>query len=325
MNLPFTHDPKKDLRADDLQFADHPQSKYRVAKEVYLHRKTNRQTVKDIALIILGILSAGFGLQSFLLPSHFIDGGATGISLLLSKLTSYPLYVLIVAVNIPFILLGFRQIGGLFAIKTICAIIGLALVLAFVKYPTVTEDKLLVAVFGGFFLGAGIGLAVRGGCVLDGSEVLAIYLSRKSGSTIGDIILLINIVIFSAAAYFLGLETAMYSMLTYMSASKTVDFLIEGLEEYTGVTIISPKNEEIAKMITTKLGRGVTVYNGSGGYGKRGFNRAEQKILFTVITRLEISRIKAEIALIDSYAFVVMHSIKDTKGGMIKKRPMMQP
>jgi uncharacterized membrane-anchored protein YitT (DUF2179 family) len=323
MNFPFIDAPKKAFRAEDLQLEDHP-SAYRAAKEVYLHRKSTRQTLKHISLIALGILSAGFGLQSFLLPSKFIDGGATGISLLLNELTDYPLYIIIVAVNLPFILLGYRQIGKLFAIKTIFAIIGLALCLAFIRYPIVTDDKLLVAVFGGFFLGAGIGLAVRGGCVLDGSEVLAIYLSRKSGSTIGDIILVINIVIFAAAAYFLGLNVAMYSMLTYISASKTVDFLIEGLEEYTGVTIISPKNEEIAKMITAKLGRGVTVYNGSGGYGKRGYVRSDQQILFTVITRLEISRLKSEIDLIDSFAFVVMHSIKDTKGGMIKKRPLKE-
>ncbi|MHA4844316.1 YitT family protein [Flavitalea antarctica] len=321
MNSPFVSPPKKALEASDLQVHDH-HSNYRAAKEVYLHRKTNRQNAKSVSLIITGILLAGFGLKSFLLPSKFIDGGATGISLLLSGVTHYPLSMFIVIVNLPFILLGYKQIGKVFAVKTICAIFGLALCLALVEYPTVTTDKLLVAVFGGFFLGAGIGLAVRGGCVLDGSEVLAIYLSRKSGSTIGDIILLINIVIFASAAYYLGLNNAMYSMLTYMSASKTVDFLIEGLEEYTGVTIISPKNEEIATMITTKLGRGVTVYNGSGGYGKRGYVRNDQQILFTVITRLEISRIKAEIDLIDPYAFVVMHSIKDTKGGMIKKRPL---
>jgi uncharacterized membrane-anchored protein YitT (DUF2179 family) len=323
MNFPFVDAPKKVFKADDLTLHEQP-SNYRVAKEVYLHRKSNRQTLKDVVLIVMGILCAGFGLKSFLLPSKFIDGGATGISLLLNELTHYPLYYIIVAVNLPFIFLGYRQLGKLFAVKTIAAIVGLAVCIAFVEYPTVTTDKLLVAVFGGFFLGAGVGLAMRGGCVLDGSEVLAIYLSRKSGSTIGDIIVLINVVIFAAAAYFLGLNVAMYSMLTYISASKTVDFLIEGLEEYTGVTIISPKNEEIAKMITTKLGRGITVYNGAGGYGKRGYTHSEQQILFTVITRLEISRMKSEIDLIDSYAFVVMHSIKDTKGGMIKKRRLKE-
>ena len=277
---------------------------------------------KDAVLIMIGILSAGFGLKSFLLPVKFIDGGATGISLLTSALSGWPLSVIIILINFPFILIGYRQIGKLFTIKTILAIIGLAVCLAVVDYPIVTSDKLLVAVFGGFFLGAGIGFAVRGGGVLDGTEILAIYLSRKLGATIGDVIMMINVLIFAAAAYFLGIDKALYSMLTYLSASKTVDFLIEGIEEYTGVTIISPKNEEIAKVITEKLGRGVTVYKGAGGFGKRGLVQEDQHILFTVITRLEISRLKHEIEIIDPNAFVVMNSIKDTRGGMIKKRPL---
>lgn len=298
------------------------QSRYRLAKSLYRLRKNNKQLVKDGFLILLGIISAGFGLKSFLLPSHFIDGGATGISLLISDVTDFPIYIIIVLVNIPFILLGLKQFGREFTIKTIIAIIGFAICLATINYPTVTEDKLLVAVFGGFFLGLGIGLAVRGGSVLDGSEVLALFISRKTGATMGDVILVINVFIFAAAAYILGINAALYSMLTYMAASKTIDFLIEGIEEYTGVTIISPKNEEIAGMITEKLGRGITVYNGSGGYGKRGYVTQDQQILFAVITRLEISKMKTEIDLIDPYAFVVMHSIKDTKGGMIKKRPL---
>ncbi|WP_240966134.1 YitT family protein [Pseudoflavitalea sp. G-6-1-2] len=277
---------------------------------------------KDAVLILIGILSAGFGLKSFLLPVKFIDGGATGISLLIGAVSGWPLSVIIILINLPFILIGYRQIGKLFTVKTILAIIGLALCLALVEYPIVTSDKLLVAVFGGFFLGAGIGFAVRGGGVLDGTEILAIYLSRKLGATIGDVIMMINVLIFAAAAYFLGIDKALYSMLTYLSASKTVDFLIEGIEEYTGVTIISPKNEEIGKVITEKLGRGVTVYKGAGGFGKRGLVQEDQHILFTVITRLEISRLKHEIEIIDPNAFVVMNSIKDTRGGMIKKRPL---
>jgi uncharacterized membrane-anchored protein YitT (DUF2179 family) len=229
---------------------------------------------------------------------------------------------MILIVNIPFILLGYRQIGHVFAIRTILGICGLAICLALVRYPIITNDKLLVSVFGGFFLGAGIGFAIRGGGVLDGTEVLAIYVSRKTGSTIGDVILIINIVIFLSAVYFLGIEIALYSMLTYLSASKTVDFLIEGIEEYNGVTIISRKSAEIREMITDKLGRGVTVYKGTGGYGKRGYVSQDTDILFTIVTRLEISRLKSEIEMIDEDAFVVMHSIKDTKGGMIKKRPL---
>tara|TARA_R110000796_G_scaffold250788_4_gene380660 strand:+ start:12173 stop:13102 length:930 start_codon:yes stop_codon:yes gene_type:complete len=274
---------------------------------------------KDIFFIVLGIFSAAFGLESFLLPNRFIDGGATGISLLATEVFSLPLPILILVVNIPFLILGYNVIGKTFAIKATIAILGLAIVLSTVHFPEITQDKLLVAVFGGFFLGAGIGLSIRGGGVLDGTEVLAIYLSRKLGTTIGDIIILINIIIFLAAAYLLSVETALYSMLTYLSASKTLDFVVDGIEEYNGVTIISTKSEEIRLMITEKLGRGVTVYRAKGGYGKLGIQN-EYDVIYTVITRLEIRKLNIEISKIDASAFVVMNSINDTRGGMIKKR-----
>jgi uncharacterized membrane-anchored protein YitT (DUF2179 family) len=278
-----------------------------------------KQWLKDAFFIVLGIFSAAFGLESFLLPNKFIDGGATGISLLIAEVADVPLYILILLVNIPFVILGYKVIGKLFAMKTALAILGLALVLFAVDFPEITQDKLLVAVFGGFFLGAGIGLSVRGGSVLDGTEVLAIFLSRKLGTTIGDIIILINILVFLAAAYLLSVETALYSMLTYLAASKTLDFVIEGIEEYTGVTIISDKNEEIRSMIIDKLGRGLTIYKAKGGYGRTG-ERKEYDVIFTVITRLEIRRLNIEITKIDPKAFVVMSKINDTRGGMIKKR-----
>ncbi|MBS1653477.1 MAG: YitT family protein, partial [Bacteroidetes bacterium] len=214
-------------------------SPYRLAKAYREFFINVKRQFKDIFLITLGIFSAAFGFKGFLLTNHFIDGGATGISLLLSALTKVPLYLLIIAVNIPFVLLGYKIMGRWFAVKTALAIAGLSLVLATVHFPNVTNDNLLVAVFGGFFLGAGIGFAVRGGSVIDGTEVLAIFLSRKLGATIGDIILIINVLIFSAAAYFLGIEVALYSMITYLAASKTLDFIVEGIEEYIGVTIIS--------------------------------------------------------------------------------------
>jgi uncharacterized membrane-anchored protein YitT (DUF2179 family) len=279
------------------------------------------RSLKDLIFIICGIASAAFGLESFLLPSKFIDGGATGISLLITELSPVPLYVLLMVINLPFILLAYKIIGKQFAIKTGLAITGLALVIAFIHFPEVTHDKLLVAIFGGFFLGSGIGLSVRGGAVLDGTEVLAIFLSRKLGTKLGDVIIAINIVIFSAAAYFLSVEAALYSMITYLAASKTLDFVIEGIEEYTGVTIISSHSEEIRQMIITNLGRGVTVYNGKRGYGKTG-EAAEIEIVYTVITRLELNKLNTEIEKIDPNAFVVMSSVKDTKGGMIKKRPL---
>ncbi len=280
---------------------------------------TNKTLLKDTFFIVLGIFTAAFGLESFLLPNSFIDGGATGISLLLTSISSLPLYALIILVNIPFMVLAYKVIGKMFAIKTTIAILGLSLVLAFVHFPEITEDKLLVAVFGGFFLGAGIGLSVRGGSVLDGTEVLAIFLSRKLGTTIGDIIILINILVFLAAAYLLSIETALYSMLTYLAASKTLDFVIDGIEEYTGVTIISNHNEEIRQMITEKMGRGITIYKGKGGYGTHGTQK-DHDVIFTVITRLEIRKLNIEISKIDPKAFVVMHRINDTRGGMIKKR-----
>ncbi len=276
--------------------------------------------VKDIILIIAGIFSAAFGFKGFLLTNQFIDGGATGISLLIAALSKTPISVLLVVVNVPFIILGYKTVGKAFAIKTALAISGLAIVLAYVSFPDVTKDNLLVAIFGGFFLGAGIGLTVRGGAVIDGTEVLAIFLSKKLGTTIGDIIILINVLIFSIAAYFLSVEIALYSMVTYMVASKTLDFIIEGIDEYTGVTIISVYSEQINQMIMNEMGRGVTIYNGKGGYGKQGEVRADRDIIFTVLTRLELNKLKSELDKIDPDAFVVMSSIKDTRGGMIKKR-----
>lgn len=279
------------------------------------------RNLKDIVLIVAGIFSAAFGLKGFLLTNHFIDGGATGISLLISAITDIPLFILLIVINIPFVILGFSVIGKNFAVKTAMTIAGLALVVGTVTFPDVTQDNLLVAVFGGGFLGAGIGLSVRGGAVLDGTEVLAIFLSRKLGTTIGDVIIMINVIIFSAAAYFLSIEIALYSLLTYLSASKTLDFIVEGIEEYTGVTIVSTYHDEIREMIITTMGRGVTVYKGKRGYGKQGESR-DTDIVYTVVTRLELNRLNLEIAKIDPQAFVVMSRIKGTKGGMIKKRPL---
>ena len=296
-------------------------SDYKMARAYRELRIIMVRWLKDFFLITLGVFSAAFGLESFLLPNSFIDGGATGISLLISELAGVPLYVLIIVVNIPFIILGYKILGTGFAAKTAMAITGLAIVVAFVHFPNITKDHLLIAVFGGFFLGAGIGLSVRGGAVIDGTEVLAIYLSRKLGTTIGDIIIIVNILIFSAAAYFLSIEIALYSMITYLSASKTLDFIIEGIEEYTGVTIISTHTEELSQMISEKLGRGVTIYSGKSGYGKKG-KKQDIDIVYSVVTRLELNKLNTEIEKIDPNAFVVMNSIKDTKGGMLKKRPL---
>ncbi len=274
----------------------------------------------NVIFIILGILSAGMGLKGFLFSSRFIDGGVTGISMLLAEVVGLPLSVWLLVVNLPFIALGYFHIGKKFAVKSALAIAGLSICLVVVPYPDVTPDKLLTAVFGGFFIGAGIGLAIRGGAVLDGTEVAALLVSRKSHLlNVGDVILILNVFIFLAAAFFLGVETAMYSILVYATASKMIDFLLHGIEEYTGITIISTKNEEIKEAIINRLQRGVTVYKGHGGLGSKGVNDDEQEILYCVVTRLEIGRIKTVVRELDPAAFMTTHSLSDVEGGLIKK------
>lgn len=273
--------------------------------------------IRDSFFILLGVLSAGFGLKGFLLPNMFIDGGVIGISLTVAELTEIPLSILIVVINLPFLIMGFSTISKQFAFKSIIAIVLLAISVHFIPFPIITNDKLLIAIFGGFFLGLGIGLAIRGGSVIDGTEVLAIFVSKKSSLTIGDVILIFNVLIFLVAAYVFTIEISLYAMLTYLAASKTVDFVVSGIEEYVGVTIISDFSEEIRLSIIEKLGRGCTIYS-----GKRGQTLEQIEIVYTLITRLELAKLHTEIDKIDKNAFIVMHSINDAKGGMIKKRPL---
>lgn len=306
----------------DLLFGRHtsPASPYSSARRKLEVRMEAKRMVTDTFMMSAGVLSAGFGLKGFLIPNHFLDGGATGISLLIYMINGWYLPLVLVCINLPFVAVGIKAIGQRFALKTTLCIVGLGLCTAFIPYPTVTDDKLLVAIFGGFFLGAGIGLAVRGGAVLDGTEVLAIAVSKRTGLTIGDVLMIINILIFSLAAWLLSVETSLYAMLTYLAASKTVDFVIEGIEEYTAVTIISVKADKIREVIINKMGRGVTVYKGERGHGKSGERLYDMKIIYTVITRLEVGKMKLEVTKVDPNAFVVMSSVKDMKGGMIKKR-----
>jgi uncharacterized membrane-anchored protein YitT (DUF2179 family) len=287
--------------------------------KVYLDMKF-KIAIGNLTLVVLGIFSAGMGLKGFLLSSKFIDGGVTGISMLLADVTGLPLSILIFIINVPFLFLGYRRLGMSFAIKSALAIAGLSLCLAFIHYPDVTHDKLLTAVFGGFFIGVGIGLAIRGGAVLDGTEIAALLVSKKTQLLkVNDVILLLNVVIFSVALFFLGVEPALYSILTYLAASKMVDFILNGIEQYTGITVVSAKGEAIRKAITD-MGRGVTVYEGKSGYGKDGHINDPREIIFTVATRLEIPAIKQKILKIDPSAFIVQQSIDDTTGGLLKRK-----
>lgn len=287
-----------------------------------IDKYTVRRHIKDFFLIGMGVCAASIGLKGFLLPNHFLDGGATGVSLLVNRLSEIDLSLLIVIINLPFIFIGAKQISVAFAIKSALAILCLAVLVHFIHFPVVTADKLLIAVFGGFFLGAGIGFSIRGGAVIDGTEVMAIAISRKSTLSVGDFITLFNFALFFIAAFLVNIETAMYSMLTYLSASKTVDFIINGIEEYIGVTIISDDALKVKEAITQNLGLGVTVYNATAGYGKSGVKQEDRKVLFCVVTRLEVSKLLLEVEKIDNDAFVIQHPIKDTRGGMIKKRPL---
>jgi len=278
--------------------------------------------IRDFALIIVGVLSASLGLNGFVLPNNFTDGGITGISILVSKASGIPIYIWIAVLNIPFIILGYRQISKLFALKTLFGIIALSVTLWLIRFPEISNDKLLVAVFGGFFLGSGIGLCIRGGGVVDGTEVLALTISKRTILSIGDVILIINIFIFSAAAFTLGFEAALYSVLTYLAASKTVDFIVQGIEEYTSVTIVSSRNDEIRRAIIEIMGRGVTILKGEGGYGKTGTPGEDINVLYCVVTRLEIPKLRTIIDKLDPNAFFVIQSVNEIRGGTVKKRPL---
>jgi uncharacterized membrane-anchored protein YitT (DUF2179 family) len=274
-----------------------------------------RRELLNGLLIALGILSAGMGLYGFLLSSKFIDGGVTGVSMLLAKVTPLSLSVWLPVINLPFIVLGYRQIGRAFAVRSTLAISGLAVALAVIPYPDVTPDLLLTAVFGGLFIGAGIGLAIRGGAVLDGTEIAALMIAKRTPLlNVGEVILAFNIVLFLVAISVLGVEPALYSILTYITAAKTLNFVVYGLEEYTAITIISSKSRIIREAITQELGRGVTVYRGFGG--KSG---EEQEIIYCVVSRLEIGKVRTIAKTLDSTAFMTYHALASAEGGLIKK------
>lgn len=275
--------------------------------------------LKKIFFILIGILSASFGLKGFLLPKGFLDGGAMGIALLIKEVADLHIGLLIVLVNLPFVLLGARILSKVFIVKTIFAIAGLSLAVTFMPYAQVTDDKLLIAVFGGFFLGAGIGLSIRGGSVIDGTEVLALYFTRTSAFSIGDIIAILNIIIFSFAALLLEIEIALYAMLTYMAASRTVDFFIHGFNEYLDLTIISDKHEDIRHKLINELGKGVTLMKGKRGRLEPDGSEKEIDIIYTVTTKLEVSRLKSEILEVDEAAFIIQNRIDEAHGGYLKK------
>jgi uncharacterized membrane-anchored protein YitT (DUF2179 family) len=277
-----------------------------------------RREALNALLITAGVFSAGMGLKGFLFSSRFIDGGVTGISMLLSVVTPLPLSIWLPLVNLPFIVLGYRHLGRAFAVRSVVAIAALAIVLATVHFPDVTHDLLLTAVFGGAFLGAGIGLAVRGGAVLDGTEIAALLIGKRSPVLkVGDVILGFNVLLFLTAMTVLGTEKALYSMLTYVSAARTLDFILHGIEEFTAMTIMSSAPQAIRTAILEEMGRGVTIYKARGG-----MTGEDREILYCVVTRLEIGRVLRIVEASDASAFVVQHPLADVRGGMVHRHAL---
>ena len=277
-----------------------------------------RREAVNALLIITGIMSAGMGLKGFLFSSHFIDGGVTGISMLLSKVTPLSLSFWLPVVNLPFIAVGYRHLGRAFAVRSALAIFGLAVVIYTMQFPDVTSDSLLTAVFGGVFLGGGIGLAVRGGAVLDGTEIAALLIGKRSAVLkVGDVILAFNVVLFLVAMTVLGVEEALYSILTYVSAARTLDFILHGIEEFTAITVMSSTPQPIRAAILDEMGRGVTVYRARGGR-----TGDEREILYCVVTRLEIGRVLRIVESFDPSAFVVQHPLADVRGGVVQRHAL---
>ncbi|MEO6905703.1 MAG: YitT family protein [Ginsengibacter sp.] len=277
--------------------------------------------IGDALFLIVGVVLAAFSLKGFLIPNGFFDGGITGISLLIHEIYHFDISYVIILANLPFIIICIYAINFNYAFKTFLCILLLGICLYYFPHYSITSDKLLVSIFGGFFLGAGVGLTMRAGCAIDGIEILALYTWKKTSFTITEIILAINILIFSIAAFRFGIEVALYSMLTYFTATKTVDYVVEGLEAYVGVTIISGKSEIIKDRLVNEMGRGITIYKGERGFLPGKFDlHSDCDIIFTVITRLEIRKLKNLVSEIDPRSFVFASTIKEASGGIIKRR-----
>jgi uncharacterized membrane-anchored protein YitT (DUF2179 family) len=273
-----------------------------------------KRTITLGLLLSFGISCAVFGLDGFLIPNHLIDGGVTGVAMLVAKVTGWSLPLLLIFINIPFVAWAAWQMGRRYAVACAISIFGLALSLHFSHLPTVTNDLSLASVFGGVFLGAGMGLVIRGGGALDGTEIFAVRISRSSSLSISDIILIFNTLIFCIATVLLGISYALYSMVTYWSTARIVDYIISGIEEYTGVTVISEKNNEIRECIFKSFHRGVTIYSGKGGYNLR-----EIDIIFCVASKFELPKLRKIITDLDPSAFFFSHRIDEATGGLTKR------
>ncbi|MHC1761599.1 MAG: YitT family protein [Negativicutes bacterium] len=282
-----------------------------------MHRKlTPYQYLRKYIMLFLGSVLAASGLEFFLVPNQIIDGGVVGLSIMASHLTQYPLGLFIIVLNLPFLYLGYLQIGRSFTMATLFSVISLAFwVSVFHPIPELTQDVFLAAIFGGILVGIGVGLIIRYGGSLDGTEIIAIIFDKRTGFSVGEIVMFMNLFILGSAGLIFSWDKAMYSLVAYFVAFKMIDITIEGLDETKGVFIISEKPDEIAQTLMDRLGRGVTVFHGEGG-----FTGEPKKVLYSVITRLEIAKLKAIVNEIDEKAFVTIHDVHDVLGGKVKKK-----
>lgn len=294
-----------------------------------MHNKVKNEPVNwkhvfrpgNIIQTIIGCSLSVLAMRGFMIPNKFLDGGVTGISILLHEVFHINISILTLVLNAPLIFLGYQRIGKTFAVQTILAVILLSIGLTFIELPAITKDKLLIAIFGGLTMGAGVGLVLRCGGVVDGAEVIAVFTKRKTGFSNSEIILLINAIIFTIAATQFGLETAMYSLITFFSATKTADYVVDGIEQYTAVNIVSSQQEEVKNFLVNELGKGITVYKGERGYLPGSFDvKTDCEIIVTIVTRLEVHQIQSAIIEIDPKAFVFVQSIKEASGGILKAK-----
>lgn len=277
--------------------------------------------IKNIILIVCGAGLAVLAMKGFMIPNRFLDGGITGISILLHELFHLNISVLILVLNAIFIYAGYKRIGKTFAVQTTIAVALLSLGLLYVEIGSITNDKLLIAIFGGLLIGTGVGLVIRAGGVLDGAEVIAVFTKRRTGLSNTEIIMMINTVIFAVAALQFGIETAMYSIITYFTATRATDYVVDGIEEFTAMNIVSSQQEEIKNFLVMELGKGITVYKGERGYLPGSFTiRQDCEIIVTIVTRLEIKQIQDALAKIDPKAFVYIQSVKEATGGILKAK-----
>lgn len=268
--------------------------------------------------ILLGIVLASIGLKAFLLPNGFMDGGVTGIALLINKLININISILLIVFSIPFLIIGYFTVSKRIILKSIISIIGLALFIHFENFEIITEDKFLISIFGGLFLGAGIGIAIRNGAVLDGSEILGIFINDRFGISIGKVILVFNIILFSITAFVISKEIAMYSILTYIVTAKVTDLVIEGFEDFIGITIVSTHYEKIKVAIINELGAGMTIYKGQKGFGSKG-KTEDFDIIHTIINRIDIKKMYRIVTSFDKEAFIVEFDVNNVKGGVLRR------